>query len=248
MKILLFGSSGSAGGGVLSACFSAPLVEEVRAIVRRPLVRTTPKLRTYLHADFLDFSPLGEAFDSVDACLFCLGMSVTQVSKGEYHTITHDYSLAAARMLQQRSPHAAFHYVSGQGTSPASRMFWSRVKARTELELIKLVGAVCWRPAFIDAPPSKSLPKIYALFFPLMRLLKPFPRLYVAGDDLGRAMLQGDHRKYSRSHHRKRGNPRPCRAIPRLARSLQFVLHRAKMSRAMAAARRTIRLSDGPCG
>jgi uncharacterized protein YbjT (DUF2867 family) len=190
MKILLFGSSGSAGGAVLSTCLSTPVVEEVRAIVRRPLARTNPKLHTYLHHDFLDFAPVAEAFDSVDACLFCLGISVTQVSKNDYRRITHDYTLAAARILQQRSPRAAFHYISGQGTSPGSRMFWSRVKAQTELELADLVGAVCWRPAFIDALPSPSLPKIYALFFPLMRILKPFRRLYVAGEDLGLAMLQ----------------------------------------------------------
>ena len=189
MNILLFGASGSAGGAVLSACLSTPLVQEVRAIVRRPLA-TNPKLRTVLHGDFLNYSPVAEAFDSIDACLFCLGVSVTQVSKDEYRKITHDYTLAAAHMLQMRSPHAAFHYISGQGTGPSSRMFWSRVKAQTEIELIDLLAADCWRPAFIDARPSSSLPKIFAVVYPVLRLLKPFRRLYVAGEDLGYAMLQ----------------------------------------------------------
>jgi uncharacterized protein YbjT (DUF2867 family) len=196
MKVLLFGASGSAGGGVLSACLSTPVVEEVRAIVRRPLDRTDPKLRTYPHNDFLNFLHVAESFDSVDACFFCLGISVTQVSKADYQKITHDYALASARTLQQRSSHAAFHYISGQGTNPASGMFWSRVKAQTELELMDLVGAVCWRPAFIDAPPSPSLPKLYTMFFPLIRLLKPIRRLYVAGEDLGRAMLQSTAEKH----------------------------------------------------
>lgn len=190
MKLLLFGASGSAGGAVLAACLSTPAVQEVRSIARRPLTNSSPKLRTFLHSDFLDYSPVAQAFDSVDACLFCLGISVTQVSKDEYRKITHDYTLAAARTLQTRSPLATFHYISGRGTSPDSGMFWSRVKAQTELELIDLVGADCWRPAFIGAPPSPSLPKIYAAVFPAMRLLKPFRRLYVAGDDLGYAMLQ----------------------------------------------------------
>jgi uncharacterized protein YbjT (DUF2867 family) len=39
MKILVFGATGSAGGSVLRVCLSAPAVEEVRAIVRRPLIR-----------------------------------------------------------------------------------------------------------------------------------------------------------------------------------------------------------------
>ncbi len=175
---------------MLSACLSTPVVEEARAIVRRPPVGTNPKLRTFLHSNFLDYSPVTEAFDSVDACLFCLGVSVTQVSKDDYQKITHDFALAAARTLQSHSPHAAFHYISGQGTSPKSRMFWSRVKAQTELDLMNLFGADCWRPAFIDAPPSPTLPKLYAAFYPLLRLLKPFRRLYVSADDLGLAMLQ----------------------------------------------------------
>jgi hypothetical protein len=93
-------------------------------------------------------------------------------------------------MFKAQCPGAAFHYISGQGTKPGSRMFWSRVKAQTEQDLIDLVDADCWRPAFIDAKPSPSLPKMYALFHPLGRVLKPFSSLYVHGHDLGRAMLQ----------------------------------------------------------
>jgi uncharacterized protein YbjT (DUF2867 family) len=190
MKILLFGATGSAGAAVLDACVAASVVDEVRAIARRPLRHTNSKLRTFVHQDFLDYSTVEEAFRNIDACLFCLGVSVRQVSRQDYRTITYSYTLAAANMLKRCTPSAAFHYISGQGTNPQSRMFWSQVKGQVELDLIKLVGADCWRPAFIDAKPSSTLPKIYALFYPLGRLLKPFPRGYILGQDLGRAMLQ----------------------------------------------------------
>jgi len=190
MRILVFGATGSAGHSVLEACLGASVIEEVRAIVRRPLSDTHPKLRTIIHANFLDYAAIEEAFRGIDACLFCLGISVTQVSKEEYRKITHDFSLAAATTLKAQSPGAAFHYISGQGTSASSRMFWAQVKAQTERELIDPMGADAWRPAFIDAKPSSTLPKIYAIFFPLGRLLKPFPSLYIHGHDLGRAMLQ----------------------------------------------------------
>jgi len=190
MKILLFGSTGSAGSAVLDACLSASLVDEVRAITRRPLMHTSSKLRTYVHKDFLNYATVEEAFRNIDACLFCLGVSVTQVSKEEYRTITYSYTLAAAQMLKRHSSTAAFHYISGQGTKPNSRMFWSQVKAEVEQDLISLVGADCWRPAFIDAKPSATLPKLYALIQPIGRLLKPFPNLYIHGHDLGKAMLQ----------------------------------------------------------
>lgn len=190
MKILLFGATGSAGAAVLDACLSASIVDEVRAITRRTLMHTNSKLRTYVHKDFLDYSTVQEAFRSIDACLFCLGISVTQVSKEDYRKITYSYTLAAAQMFKTLCPGAAFHYISGQGTKPNSRMFWSQVKAQVEQDLIQLLEAVCWRPAFIDAKPSSTLPKAYALFYPIGRLLKPFPSLYINGQDLGRAMLQ----------------------------------------------------------
>jgi nucleoside-diphosphate-sugar epimerase len=198
MKILLFGATGSAGAAVLDACLAASVVDEVRVIVRRPVMNTSPKLRTYVHKDFLEYATVEEAFRSLDACLFCLGISSTQVSQEEYRTITYSYTLAAANMFKAKSPGAAFHYISGKGTNAGSRMFWSRVKAQTEHDLIELVDADCWRPAFIDAKPSPNLPKLYALIQPLSRLFKPFPSLYIHGHDLGRAMLQATAEKLRR--------------------------------------------------
>jgi NAD dependent epimerase/dehydratase family len=188
MKILIFGATGMAGGAVLEACLEAPIVDEVRAITRRPLMHTNSKLRTFVHKDFLDYSTVQEAFWGIDVCLFCLGISVTQVSKEEYRTISYSYPLAAAQMFKERCPGAAFHYISGQGTG--GRMFWAQVKAQAERDLMQLVQADCWRPAFIEAKPAANTPKMYAALLPLGRLLKAFPGLYVTGRELGRAMVQ----------------------------------------------------------
>jgi uncharacterized protein YbjT (DUF2867 family) len=190
MKILLFGASGTAGGAVLQACLNTPLVAELRVVVRRPLGRTESKLRQFIHADYLDYVAVAEAFRAIDAGLFCLGTSVTQVSKEEYVKVSHDYPVAAAKTLKRQSPGTAFHYISGAGTNAASRTFWSKVKGQTENELMELVEANCFRPAFIDAKPSARLPKVFSLLSPALRVLKPFRSLYVSGEDLGRAMLE----------------------------------------------------------
>jgi len=191
VNILLFGATGAAGGCVLTTCLASPVVDKVSAITRRSLPVSHAKLRTVLHQDFLDYTKVADSFDGIDACLFCLGVSVTQVSQEDaYRRITHDFTIAAARTLKARSPNAAFHYISGYGTHIRSRQMWARVKGQTELELIDLVGAICWRPAFIDTPPSESEPRLFAALKPVFRLLKPFPNWYVAGEDLGRAMLQ----------------------------------------------------------
>jgi len=190
MKILLFGATGSAGGSVLRACLASPAVEEVRAVVRRPLSVADPKLHVFVHGDYLDYSQIADAFAGVDACLFCLGISATQVSgEAEYRKITHDFALAAARALRAGSPEASFHFISGQGTNVNSRLMWARVKGETERDLIAEIGAVCFRPAAIDGVPPQSEARLFKVLRPLIRLLRPFRSLYIKGEDLGRAML-----------------------------------------------------------
>jgi uncharacterized protein YbjT (DUF2867 family) len=191
MNVLVFGATGSAGGSVLRACLAAPEVGEVRAITRRPLALPHPRLRALVHHDFLDYAGVEAAFDDVGACLFCLGISATQVSgEAAYRTVTRDFALAAARALEARSPAAVFHYVSGRGAHPDSRMMWARVKAEAERDLVAAVGAVCWRPAFIDGEASENAPRLYQALRPLARLFRPLRSVYVAGEDIGRAMLQ----------------------------------------------------------
>ncbi len=209
MNVLVFGATGSAGGSVLRASLSSPLVCEVRAIVRRPLPLAHAKLRTLVHGDYLDYTAVADAFVAVDACLFCLGVSATQVSGEEaYRAVTHDLTLAAARALRAYSPAAAFHYISGQGTNPASRFMWARVKAQTERELIEQFGAVCWRPAVIDGERSASAPRLV----PGSATAVPAPEAVPEPLRHGRGSRPGDaagHRRDdARLHPRERPDPR----------------------------------------
>ena len=191
MKILIFGATGTAGGGVLRACLSAANVEEVRALARRPIQLVHPKLRVFLHHDYLNYAGAEQAFTGISACLFCLGISATQVSgEAEYRRITRDFAMAAARTLRAQSPAAAFHFISGKSTSAESSFMWARVKAEAERDLMALANAVCWRPAFIDGELSGSSPRLFRVLQPLFRLLRPFRNSYVHSQDLGRAMLQ----------------------------------------------------------
>jgi uncharacterized protein YbjT (DUF2867 family) len=191
MKILIFGATGLAGGSVLKACLAGPVVDEVRVVTRRPVSLKHNKLREFVHDDFLNYSGFGAAFEGIDACLFCLGVSVMQVSGEEqYRKITHGFALAAAQELKRISPKASFHFISGQGTRLDSRFMWARVKAQTEQDLMAVMDTVCWRPAFIDGEASAGSPRLFKVLQPALKLLKPFHGLYVEGQDLGRAMIQ----------------------------------------------------------
>ena len=191
MKMLLFGATGTAGSGILRACLDDDAVREVRVIVRRPLDVQHPKLRVFTHTDYLDYTAVATAFESFDACLYALGISINQTSgEREYRTITRDYAVAAARQLKSGSPSAVLHFISGQGTSVDSRMMWARVKGETERELPSIVDTVCWRPGFIDGGAAKTGPWFYRSIRPLFRLLQPIRSMYVTNVDIGRAMIQ----------------------------------------------------------
>ncbi|HET9010478.1 MAG TPA: NAD(P)H-binding protein [Gemmatimonadaceae bacterium] len=192
MKVIVFGATGSAGGSVLRACLAAPEVSEVRAVVRRHVLRVAhQKLAVFVTDDFLDYHAIPAAFAGADACFFCLGVSATRVrNESEYRRITRDFAVAAATALKSASPAASFHFISGQGTRADSRFMWARVKAEAERDLIGLVRATCYRPAAIDGEPSDSAASWYGPLRPLFKLFAPFRGLYISGADLGHAMLQ----------------------------------------------------------
>ncbi len=64
-----------AGGSVLNACLKSDFVEEVRVVTRRPMPGAG-KMRVIVHQDYLDYAAITEAFQGIDLCLFCLGVSV----------------------------------------------------------------------------------------------------------------------------------------------------------------------------
>lgn len=186
--IVVFGSTGTAGTGALHACLAEPGVAQVRAVTRRPLGLSHPKLREVRCSDFAHLEGIAQQLERVDCCLFCLGTSVRNV-QGEdpYREIHVTFALAAARALLARSPDASFVYLSGAGAKRTSRMMWARVKAEAEDRLaeLKLSRHANARPAAIlplqPAGVSRWL---------LAPLLEVIPALGIRTLDLGRAMLR----------------------------------------------------------
>ena len=185
--VVIFGATGTAGTGALRACIADSRVTDVRAITRRPLPSAHPKVREVFCAEFTDLAPIAHALREVDACLFCLGTSVRNVTgEAEYREIHVSYALAAARSILATSPHATFVYLSGAGTSRRSRMMWARVKAEAEDRLAELPLArlVCVRPGGI--PPAHPTGFERWVVAPLLRV---FPALGIGAEQLGWAML-----------------------------------------------------------
>lgn len=209
MKVIIFGSTGMVGQGVLRECLLDKDVEQILAAVRAPGSRQDIKLREIVLKDFLDVSAIAGELSGYDACFFCLGVSSAGMGEDAYTRVTYDLALAAAQALVKLSPGLTFIYVSGAGTDSTEKggIMWARVKGRTENALLRLPfkAAYMFRPAFIQplggiVSKTKLYRVLYALtgpFYPVLKRL--LPNYVTTTAQVGRAMLAVA----------KRGAPKP---------------------------------------
>jgi uncharacterized protein YbjT (DUF2867 family) len=191
MKVILFGSTGMVGQGVLRECLRDPDVTQVLAVVRTPTGQEHPKLREIVHEDFNDFSTL--QLDG-DACFWCLGVSSAGMNEADYTRITHDFTLAAAKVLAR--PTMTFIFVSGSGAD--GNAMWARVKRRTEDALFAMPfrKVYVFRPGLIQPlhgirSRTRLYNLLYPLLYPLMLVAKRVaPRFITDTARVGQAMLR----------------------------------------------------------
>ena len=200
MKVVLFGATGMVGQGVLRECVLDPDVKEVLVVGRTPIERSHPKIHEIVHKDLYDLSPIASQLTGYDACFFCLGVSSVGMNEADYTKITHDLTLAVARVLAQQNPQMVFLYISGAGTDSTERgkSMWARVKGRTENELLRepFRAAYMLRPGYIQPMHGvKSKTPLYRAFYVVLSWLYPLIRLVarkyaITTEDLGRGMVK----------------------------------------------------------
>ena len=140
IKVIITGTTGMVGEGVLAECLTHPDVEKILVINRRPCGVTHPKLTEILHPDFFDLSPVADQLKGYNACFFCLGVSSVGMSEEDYYSMTYTLTMNFAELVARQNPDMTFCYVSGAGTDSTEkgRMSWARVKGKTENDLMKL--------------------------------------------------------------------------------------------------------------
>lgn len=195
MKILITGATGMAGSELIRQAITDNDIQEIIALVRRPLEITHPKIKTVIHADFLNYDAVKDHFIGCDACIWCLGISQLQVSKQQYAVITYDYTIATAKAMQAVNPNIHFIFLSGNGAdrTEKSKVLFARLKGKTENALLQLglKNITLARPdAIWPKHKNKNAPLAYKLAFPFFPLVEKFaPRKIIGSVQLAKALL-----------------------------------------------------------
>ncbi len=191
ISVIITGPTGNAGSGVLHACLQHPAVDRVTVLARKSLGRADEKLIEVIHRDFLNYSSIEDQLAGHDACFWCLGVSQSKVRKEEdYHRITYEFTMEAARVLERLNPGMTFCFLTGLGTDETqnSRMMWARIKGKAEKDLQGLdLDLYNFRPGFIHPiKGQKSSTIMGTILYPFIRNSKKY---CVEGDEFGLAMI-----------------------------------------------------------
>jgi nucleoside-diphosphate-sugar epimerase len=181
IKVIITGSTGMVGEGVLLVCLQDPAVEKVLIINRRPLGITHPKLTEIIHTDFYDLSPIQSQLAGYDACFFCLGVSSLAVKGDAYYKVTYTLTMHFGETVSRLNKGMVFVYVAGAGTdgTEKGKIKWARIKGKTENDLMKLPfrKAYGYRPGMIRPVQGQknalSFYKYVNWIFPLGKKLSP---------------------------------------------------------------------------
>src|SRR5881398_3129274 len=111
IRIIITGSTGMVGKGVLLECLENPLVSSILVINRQSVGITHPKLKELVNVNFFDLTSIESDLTGYDACFFCLGVSAFRMKEADYSRITYDLTMNTAKTLLRLNPGISFCYV-----------------------------------------------------------------------------------------------------------------------------------------
>ncbi len=208
MRVIITGTTGMVGKGVLLECLEHYEINEVLVVNRQKLEITHPKLKEIIHKDFFDLSSIEKELTNYDACFFCLGTSAIGKSEEEYTRITYDLTRHWCDTLYKLNSNMIFNYVSGTGTDSSEKgsSMWARVKGKTENYILNkgFKAAYMFRPGVIL--PEKGVKSstnwyqffyvILRPFFPLMKKMKSVTTSVNVGKAMINSLLNGYHKNH----------------------------------------------------
>ena len=146
-KVIITGSTGMVGNGVLIECLESDLIEKVLVINRSSINMNHPKLTEIILEDFNNLEEIRDKLVGYDGCFHSMGVSSLGVSKDVYENITYDVTIKLAKLFLEKNPNSTFTYVTGAGTdsTESGKIHWARIKGKLKTSYLEclLKNLIC---------------------------------------------------------------------------------------------------------
>jgi uncharacterized protein YbjT (DUF2867 family) len=157
MHAIVIGSTGLTGRFVIRELLMDPAITKVTSVSRKPLGVTNAKFAEVVIADLAEL-PSVVAKLRGDGYFSCLGTTIKAAgSQAKFEAVDHDANVAFATIARDHDA-KSFALVSAMGANARSRIFYNRVKGRTEDDItaLGLRSLVIFRPALLAGPREES--------------------------------------------------------------------------------------------
>jgi uncharacterized protein YbjT (DUF2867 family) len=193
MRALIFGSTGMVGSEVLNEAVKNPEITEITVVNRRK-ANTDDNIKEIVHENFLDYSSIKAQLVGHDIVIWCLAVyGGGGLSDEKYYEITHDYTIALAKTIE--NPETLFVFFSATGANADSRMNWAKAKGETENDLMKMnfKNVYALRPGFIRPSDRSKFHSVGmkvsdALLYPIFNLVAP--KNVITSNQIGQSMIK----------------------------------------------------------
>ncbi|MEZ4980383.1 MAG: epimerase [Saprospiraceae bacterium] len=179
-NVIITGSTGMVGKGVLLECLEHPSIDQILIINRSTLGINHPKLKEILLKDFSKVESIKKGLSGFDACFYCMGVSAIGMNEEKYTQITFETTKSFADTLYELNPEMVFNYVSGTGTDSSEKgsLMWARVKGKTENYILGkgFKDAYAFRPGIIL--PEKGIESKTGWYNTMYKITRPFFPLF----------------------------------------------------------------------
>jgi uncharacterized protein YbjT (DUF2867 family) len=171
-RVIVAGASGLIGRELLNLLLENDKIDEVVALVRRPLPVSNLKLIQILTS----FDSLAEIKNDLkgDALYCCLGTTKNKTpNEADYRKVDHDYPVALAKLASENQV-SQFHLISALGANPKSGIFYNKLKGETERDIKKIPfrAIYIYQPSLLTGDRKENRP-IEKLAIFLMEIINP---------------------------------------------------------------------------
>ncbi|MFT3947706.1 MAG: NAD(P)H-binding protein [Agriterribacter sp.] len=172
---ILLGATGLTGNYLLQLLLADDRYEKVRAIVRKPLQQTHPKLEVKV-IDFKNAQAFREAIGSGDIIFCCIGTTMKNVKNDKtlYRQIDYDIAADAAKYGSENG-FTQYLLISAIGSNAESANFYVRLKGEVEnaIQTFPYQSIDIFRPSLLmgDRKEKRIAEKIFQSIMPVFSFL-----------------------------------------------------------------------------